>query len=98
MRKDAAEDDDGEFFLIELDEEDAPRLLGIERAELADGLDLGGIGRLEPEFIGLVVEGEIPDVIAIERPAELVLQVADELFEGADGAEVGSGHGKKLRC
>ena len=90
--KDATEDDDGEFFLIELDEKNAPRLLGIERAELATGLDLGGIGRLEPEFIGLVVEGEIPDVIAIERPAEFVLQVADELFEGADGAEVGSGH------
>jgi hypothetical protein len=48
-------------------------LLGIERAELADGLDLGGIRRLEPKFIGLVVEGEILDVIAIERPTEFVL-------------------------
>lgn len=49
--KDAAEDDDGEFPAVELDEEDAPGLLGIERAELADGLDLGSLSGLEADFV-----------------------------------------------
>jgi hypothetical protein len=87
--KDAAEDDDGEFFLIELDEEDTPRLLGIERAELADRLDLGGIGRLEPEFVRLVVEGEVFDFMTLQRPFKLIFKVCDEMLEITDGSEVG---------
>ena len=86
--KDAAEDDDGELLTVELNKEDTPRLLGIEWAELTDGLDLGRIGRLEPEFIGLVIEREIFDIVAFERPAKFVLQVADELFEGANEVEI----------
>jgi hypothetical protein len=94
--KDAAEDDDGELLAVELDEEDAPWLLGIERTELADGLDLGGVLRFETEFVGFVIEGEILDAVAFERPAEFVLEVADEMGERADGAEVHKRH-KTLR-
>jgi hypothetical protein len=90
--KDAAEDDNRELLAVELDEEDAPGLFGIERAELANGFDLGGVGGLEPEFVRFVVKGEVLDFVSFERPAKLVLQIADELFEGVDGVEV---HGVK---
>jgi hypothetical protein len=91
--EDAAQHNDREFFAVELDEENAPLLVRVEGAELADGFYLGGVFRSQAEFFGFVVKNEVFKIIPLERPAEFVLEVADELVEGSDVAEIGSGHG-----
>jgi hypothetical protein len=67
------------------------------REALADGFDLGGLGGLEAEFVRLVVEGEVFDFMTLQRPVELVFQVADELFEGVEAAEVHEVDAEKLK-
>ena len=93
MTEDAAEDDDGEFPLLKLDEEDAPRLAVLERAELMDGLHLHRVLVLEAQVSGLLLEREVVEAVFPERPVEFGFEVADELREGFEGAEMVSGGG-----
>lgn len=91
--EDAAEDDNGQLGLAELDEEDSEGLSAGQRAELADGaiLEFLRFLVLEAEFVGVVFEGEFFEIVIRNRPVEFVAKVGDEVFEVGDGAEVG-GH------
>ena len=92
--EDAAQDDDGQLGLAELDEEDAEGLTTGQRAELADGAVLEFLCFLvfEAEFVGIVFEGELVELVVFDGSVELVAEVGDEFCESGDGAEV-SGHG-----
>ncbi len=94
VAEDAAENDDGEFLFLELDEEHAPRLAVLERAKLVDGLYLHGILVLEAHVSGLILEGEVVEAVFPERPVQFGFKVADELGEGLERVELvgGGGH------
>jgi hypothetical protein len=49
--------------------------------------------RVEAEFFRLVVEGEVFEVVGVDRPVKFVAEVLHQRGEGADVAEVGGGHG-----
>ena len=86
MPENAAEHDDRQVLLLELDEENSPRLIALERPQLVDGADLGGVLLLQAQLWRIVTEGEVIETILIERPVEFVLQIAGEFLESADGA------------
>ena len=95
MAEDAAEDHDRKPLLLELDEEDAPRLAVLERSKLVDGLHLHGVLVLEAKLLRLILEGEVVEAVFPERPVEFGFEIADELRESLERAELvgGSGHG-----
>lgn len=80
----------------ELDHEDAPRLAGDERAELANDATVQPLsgGVRQAQFVAGPVEGRlVSEGVAGKGPVEFIAQVGDELVEAFDGAEVG-GHGE----
>ena len=70
--------DDGQPRFSKLDEEDAPRLGLMERAQLVDGLHLHGLLVLQADFAGFV-GGEI-------RVGARDAEAAEEAFAPAGGA------------
>ena len=88
LAEDAAQRHHGQALGLELDEEDAPRLTRRERAQALDLLDLGRVLGVDPELLlWVVLEGQLLEVVRVDRPAELVAQVRDELIEAADASE-----------
>ena len=87
LAEDAAKRHHRQALRLELDEEDAPGLARHERAQALDLLDLGRVLRVDPEFLRGVLEGQLLEVVRIDRPAEPVAQVGDELVEAADAGE-----------
>ena len=85
--EDAAQRHHGQALRLELDEEDAPGLTRHERAQALDLLDLGRVLRVDPELLRGVLEGQLLEVVRVDRPAELVAQVGDELVEAVDAGE-----------
>ena len=81
LAEDAAQRDHGQALRLELDEEDAPGLARYERAQAFDLLDLGRVLRVNAELLGGVVEGQLFEVGRVDRPAQLVAEVGDELVE-----------------
>ena len=87
LAEDAAQRHHGQALRLELDEEDAPGLARHERAQALDLLDLGRVLRVDPELLRGVLEGQLLEVVRVDRPAQLVAQVGDELVEAADAGE-----------
>ena len=87
LAEDAAQRHHGQAPRLELHEEDAPRLARHERAQAFDLLDLGRALCVDPELLGAVLEGQLLEVVRVDRPVELVAQVGDELVEAADAGE-----------
>ena len=92
VTQDAAQDDDGEFLFFKFDEENAPRLAGGERAELVNLFDFDGVFILQSKFGWLVFKGEVVETACRDRPIEFGFQVADEVGELADVAELVGWH------
>jgi len=84
LPQDAAQGDHGQTLRLELDEEDAPRLVGNQWAKLPDVPDLGRGFGIEPQILGLVVEGQIFERVIVDGPVEFLLQVLDQLREAPD--------------
>ena len=75
LSQNASQGHDREPLGLELDEEDSPGLAGHQGAKLLDAVDLGrGLG-VEAQFLGLVIEREVVEVLRIDRPIEFVAQV-----------------------
>src|SRR5207249_2646833 len=91
-----AEYDDWEAFLLELHEEDTPRLSMLERAQLMDGADPGSVVIFKPEVFRLILKGKVLKAVLSERPPAFVFKMTNEFLKGADGAEVG-GHGISVK-
>ncbi len=96
--QDAAQDDDGQTFALELDVEDGPGLGICQGAYLLDGLDLDGVFGVYAEFGWVVVEGVVVGVLGLNGPVEFVAQVGDELVEIGQGAEFGDVSGGHRVC
>jgi hypothetical protein len=87
MAQDAAQDDDGEFLFLELDEENAPRLAGRKRAELVNFLDGDGVLVFQTEFGGNIFKRNVVEAARLDRPFKFGFQIADEIGKLADGSE-----------
>ena len=87
LAEDAAKRHHRQALRLELDEEDAPGLARHERAQAFDLLDLGRVLRVDPEFLRGVLEGQLLEVVRVDRPVELVAEVGHELVEAADAGE-----------
>ena len=87
LAEDAAQRHHGQALRLELDEEDAPGLARHERAQAFDLLDLGRVLRVDPELLRGVLEGQLFEVVRVDRPAKLVAEVGHELVEAADAGE-----------
>ena len=68
LAEDAAERHHGQPLRFELDEEDAPRLARHEGAQALDLLDLGSVLRVDSELLRCVVEGQLFEVVRVDRP------------------------------
>ena len=93
LAKDTTQGHYGQLLRLELDEEDAPGLVGRERPQALDLLDLGGALGVDPEFIGSKVVEQVVHVIkgvAGDRPAHLVAQVGNKLVESLNAGEHGA--------
>ena len=89
--KDESELEDGESGASELEEEDAPWLVGLERAEFTDCLELRRFGRFDSELFGFVVKGGVFEVQVVERPVEVLGKEDDQVVEGTDLGEPSGG-------
>ena len=87
LAEDAAQRHHGQALRLELDEEDAPGLARYERAQALDLLDLGRVLRVDAELLWGVVEGQLLEVVRVDRPAQLVAKVGHELVEASDAGE-----------
>ena len=87
LAEDAAQRHHGQTLRLELDEEDAPWLARHERAQALDLLDFGRALLVDPELLRGVLEGQLLEVVRVDRPAQFVAQVGDELVEAADVGE-----------
>ena len=87
LAEDAAKRHHRQALRLELDEEDAPRLVRHERTKTLDLLNLGSVLRVDPQLFGGVLEGQLFEVAAVDRPAHFVAQVGDELVEALDSRE-----------
>ncbi|MBI3244912.1 MAG: hypothetical protein HYZ50_00215 [Deltaproteobacteria bacterium] len=75
MIENTAEDNDGKFLFLELDKEDAPRLVGLQWAELLDLFDFdGGLG-VQAKLFRLIVERKIVKVVRLDRPVEFIAKI-----------------------
>jgi hypothetical protein len=92
VRENAAQYDDRQFLALEFDEEDSPRLASGQRAQLMNGLDMGGGVFLQPEFSRREFKSEFVKAIFSQRPVELLFEVADEIGKGLDVAKILDGH------
>src|SRR5262245_42710847 len=99
MAENTAEDDDGKFLFFELDEENTPRLICHQRAELLDLFDFDRSLGVQIEFFRLVVESEGVEVVRLDRPFEFIAKVFDQRRKGLDRAktcEINNAHGSPL--
>ena len=87
LAENAAQCHDGESLWLELDEEDAPRLVRHERPKTLNLLNLGSVLRVDPQLFWGVLEGQLLEVIAVDRPAHFAAQVGNELVEALDARE-----------
>ena len=89
----------GQFLGFKLDKEDAPGLAGIQRAKLVDLVDFCRVLHLDAKFSRRVFKRQFIKAIFLQRPAEFVFQIADELGEALNGAKGfdGLGHGSFLK-
>ena len=87
LAEDAAQRHDGKALRLEFDEEDAPGLARYERPQALDLLDLGRVLRIDPELLRGVLEGQLFEVVRVDRPAQFVAEVGDELGEAPDAGE-----------
>ncbi len=96
MAENTAEDDDGKFLFLELNKEDAPRLVCDQGAELLDFFDSDRSLGVQAKFFRLVVESEVVEVVRLNRPVEFIAKVLDQRRKGLDRTktcEVNSAHG-----
>ena len=68
-------------FRFESDEEDTPRLIRRKRPHPLDPLNLGCILRVNPQFLGGILERPLLEVAALDRPVHPVAQEGDQLIE-----------------
>ena len=93
MAQDATQDDDGEFLLFKFNKENAPRLAGRERTKLVNLFNLDRVLVLQAKFFRLIFKGEIVETARFHWPSKFGFQVANQIGEFADVAElVGGGH------
>ncbi len=57
------------------------------RAQLLDLFDLDGGFRVQAQFFGLVVEGQLVEVLGGNWPVELIAQIFNQRRKALDGAE-----------
>ncbi|KFB77432.1 MAG: hypothetical protein AW06_001427 [Candidatus Accumulibacter cognatus] len=75
------------MLLLEVDEEDAPGLPGLQWTQLLDLLDADALLVLEAQVVG-PVESEVFFVVPlVDGPVEFVAQEIDELRERLDGSQ-----------
>ena len=87
LAEDATQRHHGQALRLELDEENAPGLARHERAQTLDLLDLGRVLRVDPQLVRGVLEGQLLEVVRVDRPAQLVAEVSHKLVEAADFGE-----------
>jgi hypothetical protein len=63
---------------VEVDPEDAPRLMAVDRPELFDLFDDVVVFITQPEFLRRVIERQILDVIRFQRSIEGLAEVFDQ--------------------
>src|SRR5712691_7476927 len=68
MAENAAENNHRKFLFFELDEEDAPRLVCNQWAELLALFDFDRSLGVQAEFFRLVIESEVLEVVRLNRP------------------------------
>src|SRR5438105_2774633 len=68
--EDAAKNNNGQTFRLEVNEKDSPWLIGMQGAKLLDLLDLdGGVG-VEAKFFRFILESQVVKPFRLNRPFE----------------------------
>ena len=84
IAEDSAEHDHGQPLLLEVYPENAPWLVGIERAKLFYIFDLGGMFCIKAEFLRLIIKSDVFSVVGFDGPVEFIAEVGDELRQCFD--------------
>lgn len=72
------------------EQEDSPRLVRRQRAQLADGAKLARLLFVQPQFGGGVGEGQVlGGGVLVNRPAQFAAQIAQQRTKIMDGLDVG---------
>ncbi|WP_139313354.1 hypothetical protein [Rhodoferax antarcticus] len=83
----AAQRGNGQAAFVELYKENTPGLAADQGAQLFDGFDLDFVLGLEVELVGLPVKEVVFPVLHIDGPAQLVVQVVHQGWNGMNLAQ-----------
>ena len=86
--EDLAERDHRQAFWLEIDEENAPGLVGRQWPKLLDIADFSGFVWLQAEFLGREVERQIVETLRLNWPVEFIAKVLDQRWKVVDCSEL----------